>query len=146
MRSASFLLPSWLLTRALAALAPLPDYLLTDYLIFPNSELSQTALVKGDRLSLSVAGASVLAKTARDALMLEMDSTIPATALPAIRATGLLSTMRPSSVWGYAKSTEIVFHSAVGAELPAPRSVLALPHSRTLLYSRWKVLRPPCAL
>jgi ribonuclease HII len=63
--------------RALTALSCIPDYLLTDYLIFPNSELSQTALVKGDRLSLSVAGASVLAKTARDALMREMDSTHP---------------------------------------------------------------------
>jgi len=50
-----------------------PDYLLTDYLIFPNLEIPQTALVKGDRLSLSVAAASVLAKTARDARMRELD-------------------------------------------------------------------------
>ena len=50
-----------------------PDYLLTDYLVFPELELPQTALVKGDRLSLSVAAASVLAKTARDARMRELD-------------------------------------------------------------------------
>jgi ribonuclease HII len=56
---------------------PIPDYLLTDYLIFPNIDLPQTALVKGDRLSLSVAAASVLAKTARDALMRAMDSSYP---------------------------------------------------------------------
>jgi ribonuclease HII len=56
----------------------LPDYLLTDYLLFPNIDLPQTALVKGDRLSLSVAAASVLAKTARDALMRELDGQYPA--------------------------------------------------------------------
>jgi ribonuclease HII len=55
----------------------LPDYLLTDFLLFPNIVLPQTALVKGDRLSLSVAAASVLAKTARDALMRELDCKYP---------------------------------------------------------------------
>ena len=54
-----------------------PDYLLTDYLVFPNIDLPQTALVKGDRLSLSVAAASVLAKTARDAHMCAMDEWYP---------------------------------------------------------------------
>jgi len=62
-------------TRALETLHP--EYLLTDYLIFPNIELSQTALVKGDQRSLSVAAASVLAKTARDALMRELDDEYP---------------------------------------------------------------------
>jgi ribonuclease HII len=54
-----------------------PDFLLTDYLVFPELEWDQTALIKGDRLSLSVAGASVLAKTARDALMRLADSQYP---------------------------------------------------------------------
>jgi ribonuclease HII len=55
----------------------IPNYLLTDYLVFPELEWNQTALVKGDRLSLSVAGASVLAKTARDALMRALDNQYP---------------------------------------------------------------------
>jgi ribonuclease HII len=72
--------------RALAALSSLtfpspdlliPDYLLTDYLIFPNIDLPQTALVKGDRLSLSIAAASILAKTSRDALMRKVDVVYP---------------------------------------------------------------------
>jgi ribonuclease HII len=54
---------------AAVSVTPVPDFLLTDLLVFPNIELPQTALVKGDRLSLSVAAASVLAKTARDASM-----------------------------------------------------------------------------
>jgi len=67
-------------TRALDSLSPnhlIPDYLLTDYLLFPEIDLPQTALVKGDRRSLSVAAASVLAKTARDALMRELDRQYP---------------------------------------------------------------------
>jgi ribonuclease HII len=71
------ILPSTKLA-ALRALENLqPDYLLTDALLFPNLELPQTALVKGDRLSLSVACASVLAKTTRDALMRELDGLYP---------------------------------------------------------------------
>jgi ribonuclease HII len=61
-------------TRAIDSLSPVPDYLLTDFLTFPEIDLPQTALVKGDRISLSVAAASVLAKTARDALMRALDS------------------------------------------------------------------------
>ncbi len=62
-------------TRALETLSP--DYLITDYLIFPEIEIPQTALVKGDRRSLSVAAASVLAKTSRDALMRNLDGKHP---------------------------------------------------------------------
>ncbi len=61
--------------RALAALYP--DYLITDYLVFRDMDLPQTALVKGDQRSLSVAAASVLAKTARDAVMRELDGQFP---------------------------------------------------------------------
>ena len=62
-------------TRALQGL--LPDFLITDYLIFREIDLPQTALVKGDQRSLSVAAASVLAKTARDALMRELEIQYP---------------------------------------------------------------------
>jgi len=62
--------------RALAGLAP--DALLADFcLLFPELELPQTALVKGDCLSLSVAAASVLAKTARDAFLRRLDEEYP---------------------------------------------------------------------
>ncbi len=60
--------------RALNELAISPHYLLTDFrLELPQLEISQTALVKGDELCLSIAAASVLAKTARDQLMRELD-------------------------------------------------------------------------
>ncbi len=60
--------------RALDALTLHPVFLLTDFrLELPESELPQTSLPKGDVKCLSIAAASVLAKTARDALMRELD-------------------------------------------------------------------------
>ena len=60
--------------RALHELSIPPQYLLTDFrLELPQLDVSQTSLVKGDARCLSIAAASVLAKTARDALMRELD-------------------------------------------------------------------------
>lgn len=64
--------------RALEGLGIFPEYLLTDFrLELPQLDIGQTALVKGDALCLSIAAASVLAKTARDALMRDLDLQIP---------------------------------------------------------------------
>jgi len=64
--------------RALAALAMTPNYLLTDFrLELPEFDIPQTSLVKGDVCSLSIASASVLAKTTRDSLMCELDGQYP---------------------------------------------------------------------
>jgi ribonuclease HII len=75
--------------RALEDLAIVPDYLLTDFrLELPQLDISQTALVKGDVCCLSIAAASVLAKTARDALMREMDVQVPGYGLGAHKGYG----------------------------------------------------------
>lgn len=63
--------------RALQALEVTPEHLLLDYLFLPEVELPQTALIKGDCRSLSVAAASVLAKTARDARLVAMEEEYP---------------------------------------------------------------------
>ena len=64
--------------RALRGLSISPQYLLTDFrLELPQLELPQTSLVKGDARCLSIACASVLAKTARDGFMRELDSQYP---------------------------------------------------------------------
>lgn len=66
-------------SRAVEMLSVFPNYLLTDFrLELPELDISQTALVKGDQRSLSIASASILAKTARDEKMMEMDKTYPA--------------------------------------------------------------------
>jgi ribonuclease HII len=64
--------------RALHDLSVAPQFLLTDFrLELPQLDISQTALVRGDALCLSIAAASVLAKTVRDAFMRELDSQVP---------------------------------------------------------------------
>ena len=61
--------------RALRQFSIHPEYLLTDFrLELPQLEISQTSLVKGDARCLSIACASILAKTERDALMQELDA------------------------------------------------------------------------
>lgn len=65
-------------SRALEALPLLPDFLLTDFrLELPELDIPQASLVKGDRRSLSIASASILAKTARDEIMSAMNETYP---------------------------------------------------------------------
>lgn len=63
--------------RAVDALTVAPDHLLIDYLVLPEIPLPQTRLVKGDARSLSIAAASILAKTHRDAWMADSARAYP---------------------------------------------------------------------
>jgi len=63
--------------RALQILNIYPDHLITDYLKLPEILIPQTAYIKGDRRSLSIAAASVLAKTSRDTFMRQLDGDFP---------------------------------------------------------------------
>ncbi len=65
------------MSRALAQLSCEVDHLLVDFLTLPDIRVPQIPLVKGDARSLSIASAAILAKTARDALLIEMDETFP---------------------------------------------------------------------
>jgi len=62
--------------RAVAALAPAAQGLVTDYLRL-DTGLPELAVARGDARSYQVAAASVLAKTTRDALMAELDARHP---------------------------------------------------------------------
>lgn len=62
--------------RALARLDPPPQALVTDYLKL-RVDIPLLAPPKADALSYSVAAASLLAKTERDRLMLELDGSYP---------------------------------------------------------------------
>jgi ribonuclease HII len=63
--------------RAIGQLACAPQHLLVDAVRLPQVDLPQQSLIKGDARVLSIAAASVLAKTARDALMIELDGCYP---------------------------------------------------------------------
>jgi ribonuclease HII len=65
-------------SRALEMLPQFPHFLLTDFrLELPELDIPQAALVKGDQRSLSIACASILAKTARDETMLALHEQYP---------------------------------------------------------------------
>lgn len=63
--------------RAVEMLLFYPEQLLLDYLRIHDLPIPQISLVKGDERSLSIAAASILAKTARDAHLIELDITYP---------------------------------------------------------------------
>ncbi len=62
---------------AIASLDPAADHLLIDALHLKATPLPQKAIIKGDSISVSIAAASVLAKTYRDELMTAYDVEFP---------------------------------------------------------------------
>jgi len=65
------------MNEALAKLNPQPQHALVDGHPVKTMRVPQTAIVKGDARSYSIAAASVLAKVTRDQLMLEFDRQFP---------------------------------------------------------------------
>ncbi len=63
--------------RAVEALSIKPGHLLVDARHIPACEVPQRAIIHGDALSASIAAASLIAKTARDAIMRKMDRLYP---------------------------------------------------------------------
>ncbi|MEP7337553.1 MAG: ribonuclease HII [Acidobacteriota bacterium] len=63
--------------RAVYGLTSKPDFVLVDARKIPDCSLPQRGIVRGDSLSASIAAASIMAKTARDAMMLELDQQVP---------------------------------------------------------------------
>lgn len=66
-------------TQAISRLRHTPDYVITDYFKLKHYKYEQTQLnlVKGDRLSISVAAASILAKVHRDEYMQKLHTQFP---------------------------------------------------------------------
>lgn len=68
------------MTHAVLALSPEPDHLLIDAMrleLAPHRNCTQTSIIYGDSLSISIAAASVVAKVYRDKLMCELDAAYP---------------------------------------------------------------------
>jgi len=63
--------------RAVEGLTSQPDFILVDARRIPHCTTPQRGIIKGDTLSASIAAASIIAKTTRDAIMTELDSILP---------------------------------------------------------------------
>jgi ribonuclease HII len=62
---------------AVDQLSPPPQSLLIDYMRLPEVRLPQKGITNGDNLCMSIACASIIAKVARDKLMVEFDRIYP---------------------------------------------------------------------
>jgi ribonuclease HII len=69
--------------RAVEGLKLAPDFILVDARKIPDCAAPQRGLVHGDSLSASIAAASIIAKTTRDAMMVELDAQYPGYGLAA---------------------------------------------------------------
>jgi len=63
--------------RAVEGLGSAPDFVLVDARRIPHCTSPQRGIIKGDTLSASIAAASIIAKTTRDAIMTEFDAVHP---------------------------------------------------------------------
>ena len=86
--------------RALDGLLVLPQHLLVDYIKFPDNSIPHTCLVKGDARCLSIAASSVLAKTARDELLIQFDARFPGYGLAQNKGYGTKAHRQALSVLG----------------------------------------------
>ena len=63
--------------RAVEALPRKPQHVLVDARTVPGIDMPQNAFNKGDGINFSIAAASIIAKTTRDAMMCELDREYP---------------------------------------------------------------------
>jgi ribonuclease HII len=63
--------------QAIEQLSPSPESLLIDYVRLPEVRLPQKGITHGDNLCFSIACASIIAKVARDRIMVEFDRDYP---------------------------------------------------------------------
>lgn len=86
------ILPATLLAmnRAITGLAIIPEHIIVDYISRPIFSQKQTALIKGDARSMTIAAASILAKTERDSLMVSLSKEFPGYGLERHKGYGTL--------------------------------------------------------
>jgi ribonuclease HII len=92
--------------RAVLALDPAPDFILTDAMPLANFHepagflIPHRAIVHGDALSVSIAAASILAKVARDAHLTELDRLYPQYGLARNKGYGTRKHLQALALYG----------------------------------------------
>ncbi len=102
--------------RAVVGLAVAPDHVLVDARTIPGIDCPQDGIVGGDARCHVIAAASILAKTVRDAWMLDLDAAFPGYGLAEHK--------------GYATASHRAALRALGPSPCHRRSFTLLPHPR----------------
>ena len=113
--------------EAISGLPSRPEHVLIDGLPVPNFPSPQTAVIRGDGLSLSIAAASVIAKVTRDRIMDKLDAALSAVRISATQ--GLRHVRAPR---GLARARP---QPAASVQLLAGRTARALSISRRTIDS-----------
>ena len=104
--------------RALAALPVAPEQVLVDARTIPGLDLPQTALIKGDARSYSIAAASIVAKVIRDEMMAELDCRYPAYGFARHMGYGTAEHLAALSRFGPCPEHRRTFQPVVQSRLP----------------------------
>ena len=88
------------MSKAVEKLPFTPDFLLIDALPLPEIPLPQQSIFHGDRLSLSIACASIVAKVSRDRYMVELDNLYPEYGLARHKGYGTKEHLSRLEQWG----------------------------------------------
>lgn len=90
--------------RAVAALTPLPGFVLVDgHLLVPDLPMPQRAVIGGDRKSTAIAAASIVAKVSRDRWMREAHARDPRYGFDQHKGYGTPDHLRAVSEFGYSE-------------------------------------------
>jgi len=102
--------------KAIDQLEPPPDLLLIDALRLKACPLPQKAIIKGDSISVSIAAASILAKTYRDDLMAGFDEQFPQYGFAHHKGYGCASHYEAVRIYGPCALHRLSFKGVVAAE------------------------------
>jgi ribonuclease HII len=108
------------MTRALAALQPTPQYLLMDYIPWKDLDQPHRIMPKGESLSLSIAAASVLAKTERDSALRALGEQYPGYGLEQHKGYGTARHLNQIRQRGFCPQHRLSFTLKGLAQSPEP--------------------------
>lgn len=107
------------MTRAVQQLSTKPQHLLIDAVKLSQLDIPQSNLIKGDVHVLSIAAASVLAKTARDQKMVSLDREFPGYGFDRHKGYGTKKHQSALAVYGVCKHHRLSYRPVKAiAELP----------------------------
>ena len=108
------------MTRAVRALGVGVDGIVVDALVLPEIPARQLNVIHGDQLSLSVACAAIVAKVARDQLMVRMDGVYPGYGMQNHKGYGTLAHMDAIRRLGLSPLHRVGFLRKMVASLDIP--------------------------
>jgi ribonuclease HII len=108
------------MANAICGLKEMPSFLLCDAISLPGVEIPQRGIIKGDCQSVSIAAASILAKVARDRLVLQLAKEYPGYELEKNKGYGTARHLRALRQLGPTPLHRLSFRGVVdfGPELP----------------------------